>query len=155
MYTVCLFISISRYKAATLPKKTHKENKLQLLRRAPVRLDWVCTVPRVRHSLILWLRAKMLKGDAGRCGCLFIHGNSAVGSLESTPNFEGKEVSSGSAGQRILVNSMDFQKDCESFLKCGRLCESLAAGIMGQSTISQGRVGYPLGIQFGLFTVSI
>ncbi|CAK9098338.1 Uncharacterized RNA pseudouridine synthase Caur_0901 (RNA pseudouridylate synthase) (RNA-uridine isomerase) [Durusdinium trenchii] len=30
--------------------------------RSPVRLDWVCTIPRVRQSLILWLRSKMLAG---------------------------------------------------------------------------------------------
>ena len=32
------------------------------LRLSPVRLDWLCTIPRVRHSLILWLRARMLRG---------------------------------------------------------------------------------------------
>lgn len=35
------------------------------LRLSPVRLDWLCTIPRVRHSLILWLRAGMLRGGDG------------------------------------------------------------------------------------------
>ena len=96
----------------------NKENKLQLLRRAPVRLDWVCTVPRVRHSLILWLRARMLKGGAGRCGaCCYMYFTAILvwGHRDLHPA-EGKEGSSGSGGQRILLNSMYVHKACEGLL---------------------------------------
>ena len=35
------------------------------VRREPVRLDWVATVPRTRAALTRWLRAEIAEGHAG------------------------------------------------------------------------------------------